>query len=115
MKSDGNFSRLMSSVSHDFAIGKSTTVLPTRFMNTSLPAKRNSFGNRTAWLSPFLNSLATFIFDRSIEYILIVYTSTSTSPRGEELREQLSRPVHGFESRRERQEIKDLRVRVGRR
>src|SRR6185437_13409512 len=40
---------------------ESTTALPTRLMNTSSPAKRNSLGNRTAWLSPFLKSLATFM------------------------------------------------------
>src|SRR5215831_11213957 len=61
MKSAGNFSRLSTRVSQDFAFGRSTTALPTRLISTSSPAKRNSLGKRTAWLSPFLNSLAVFI------------------------------------------------------
>src|SRR6185437_5287740 len=61
MKSPGNLSKLSSSVSHDFAFGSSTTALPILLMRTSSPAKRNSFGRRTAWLSPFLNSFAVFM------------------------------------------------------
>src|SRR3974377_579701 len=61
IKSGGNFSRLSIRVSQDLAFGSRTTALPTRLISTSSPAKRNSFGKRTAWLSPFLNNLAVFI------------------------------------------------------
>src|SRR5882672_348167 len=39
-------------------LGISTTEFPSRFTYTSSPSKRNSFGRRTAWLRPFLKSLA---------------------------------------------------------
>src|SRR5215469_7070120 len=60
IKSGGNFPRLSIRVSQDLAFGRSTTALPTRLISTSFPVKRNSFGKRTAWLSPFLNNLAVF-------------------------------------------------------
>src|SRR5215472_17555272 len=61
IKSGGNFSKLSIRVSQDLAFGRSTTALPTRLISTSFPVKRNSFGKRTAWLSPFLNNLAVFM------------------------------------------------------
>jgi len=61
MKSGENFFRLPINVSQDFALGNNTTASPTRWISTSVPSNRNSFGRRTAWLSPFLNSFAVFI------------------------------------------------------
>src|SRR5487761_917778 len=77
MKSAGNLSRLWTSVSQDLAFGRSTTALPTRLISTSAPAKRNSFGSRTAWLSPFLNNLAVFTITTSVSsiYIVNIYSS----------------------------------------
>src|SRR5215831_3340680 len=75
IKSAGNFSRLSIRVSQDLAFGRSTTALPTRLISTSFPVKRNSFGKRTAWLSPFLNNLAVFMRTTLLPatYIFIVY------------------------------------------
>ncbi len=44
-------------------------------MSTSVPSKRNSFGSRTAWLSPFLNSFAVFIGAVKNIYVLYIYIS----------------------------------------
>ena len=41
---------------------RSTTSLPRRKISTSSLAKRNSFGKRTAWLFPDLNTLAVVTF-----------------------------------------------------
>src|SRR6185312_7008708 len=78
MKSAGNLSRLWTRVSQDLALGRSTTALPTRLISTSSPANRNSFGSRTAWLSPFLKSFAVFT-DRASDLIQcneIIYTNS---------------------------------------
>src|ERR1700734_2063706 len=72
MKSAGNLSKLCTSVSQDLAFGRSTTALPTRLISTSAPAKRNSFGSRTAWLSPFLKSLAVFTMTTSVSIVYII-------------------------------------------
>ena len=65
-------------------MGSRTTASPSRRMRTSLPGKRNSRGNRTAWLLPLLKSFAVFVMtisprkivDFSIEYILNIYISS---------------------------------------
>src|SRR5579859_6555022 len=57
-----------------FFFGISTTLSPARAIRTSLPSKRNSFGRRTAWLRPFMNSLAVLVMER-------VYTMVYTNDK----------------------------------
>jgi hypothetical protein len=44
-----------------FLIGSRITLSPTLLTRTSLPSKRNSFGSRTAWLRPCMNSFAVAV------------------------------------------------------
>src|SRR5215469_11005996 len=43
------------------AIGSRITRWPTRLTRTSFPGSRNSLGSRTAWLRPWVNSLAVLV------------------------------------------------------
>jgi hypothetical protein len=42
-------------------------ILPILLIKTSLPEKRNSLGSLTAWLRPFMNTLAVCMRGRSVE------------------------------------------------
>ncbi len=61
--------------------GNNTTASPHFLIHTSVPEKRNSLGNRTAWLSPFLNSFAVFNACCTQLYILFVYTQINARRR----------------------------------
>src|SRR5271165_2636062 len=51
-----------------------------RRMATSLPSKRNSLGRRTAWLRPFLKSLAVLVADGAAACGLVFVSLTVGPP-----------------------------------